>query len=898
MEIIMKRITAIITACLMLMMCFINVPNTKVDAESTEKSIEIKFLNTLGIIDSDTDLADDIVTREMFAVYVAKALKTENNSEVRYFSDVESSGFSASAINALADRKIISVPDDHMFRPGDYISKDEAIKMLICVLGYYPYAEANGGYPYGYIKAANRIGLKTQCSDPNVIKVSEAAVMLADTIKAPILDTKSITKDGADYTDKHDDNILSIYWNIYKATGTLEYLPGASILSTGGEEDNRAGIGGENYTLTDGLDVSEFLAAYVDGYYQKSGNNSEKNLVFVQKSDAGKDDIYVDTNLFSRYKDSTIYRYTDINSSRTIGTYVKDPIIIYNGSVLGSNVAQTFAHLNKGNIVIKDGNGDGTYDTIVITDYNSLVIGYVNKQDEEIHGVTSGDKKFLLKDYDRAMVYDVNGEPATLENVAVDDVVSYRESADGRFVQIIILGDKISGTLKSVQQGDNGLLKIQVDDEWAEVDKYYESNLKTLCSVGEKYIFIKDTFGQVVYAKKDDSSTLVFGYLKNAVRDTTGFDDDIQLQILTADNKLNVYYVAESVKVDGEIYKGEKRDSLWNYLKAADGTVEQQIIRYSLKDDKITEIDTKKVGIKENADNSLYDIFNDNPKESRWYNAGNIARMAVTTPSMPVFYIPRNPRIASDEDYIASNRTFAMTSDENYICDAYKAKKKNGYADAVVVYYNSENSLYEKDNYSKQVFVIDEISEAYEDGEICKKVKGFEMGRSVEKTADNDIDLSELSRGDAVAFSSDMKDRIIPTRGMEKGYELIYDCSAKKPVTTQDHWNMTSTGFMLYNTVSVADYMYYRSNFQASFGYALNRNENVIEFSASGFDKPTEGANIASTPVLVYDEEADTLKTGSIADIAPYSSVGEKCSRLLYCTRAGAGILTVVYNYK
>ena len=76
-----------------------------------------------------------------------------------------------------------------------------------------------------------------------------------------------------------------------------------------------------------------------------------------------------------------------------------------------------------------------------------------------------------------------------------------------------------------------------------------------MCSVGEKYIFIKDTFGQVVYAKKDDSSTLVFGYLKNAVRDTTGFDDDIQLQILTADNKLNVYYVAESVKVDGEIYK-------------------------------------------------------------------------------------------------------------------------------------------------------------------------------------------------------------------------------------------------------------------------------------------------------------------------------------------------------
>ena len=103
MEIIMKRITAIITACLMLMMCFISVPNTKVDAESTEKSIEIKFLNTLGIIDSDTAgseactrLAQDI-PGEIAVIRLVPARK-DWNDVLRQQGDIPSRKFIAETI--------------------------------------------------------------------------------------------------------------------------------------------------------------------------------------------------------------------------------------------------------------------------------------------------------------------------------------------------------------------------------------------------------------------------------------------------------------------------------------------------------------------------------------------------------------------------------------------------------------------------------------------------------------------------------------------------------------------------------------------------------------------------------------------------------------------------------
>ena len=105
--------------------------------QTADNISEVGLLKTLGILDKETDDINSGMTREDFAVSVSRMLNIHTDeSAVRYFSDVEQSGYAVSAINALVERKIISCSSDNRFRPMEYVTVQEAIKMLICALGY------------------------------------------------------------------------------------------------------------------------------------------------------------------------------------------------------------------------------------------------------------------------------------------------------------------------------------------------------------------------------------------------------------------------------------------------------------------------------------------------------------------------------------------------------------------------------------------------------------------------------------------------------------------------------------------------------------------------------------------------------------------------------------------
>lgn len=46
-----------------------------------------------------------------------------------------------------------------MFRPSDSVSYQEAVKVLVCLLGYDSMAQSKGGYPMGYLTVGGEIGL-------------------------------------------------------------------------------------------------------------------------------------------------------------------------------------------------------------------------------------------------------------------------------------------------------------------------------------------------------------------------------------------------------------------------------------------------------------------------------------------------------------------------------------------------------------------------------------------------------------------------------------------------------------------------------------------------------------------------------------------------------------------
>ena len=86
-----------------------------------------------------------------------KALKVKNQ---QLFSDLEEDpqGY----ITLAAQLDLFDGYPGGMFKPQEYLTETQAVKLLVCALGYQSQAEEMGGYPDGYLAVGKEIGLMDQ----------------------------------------------------------------------------------------------------------------------------------------------------------------------------------------------------------------------------------------------------------------------------------------------------------------------------------------------------------------------------------------------------------------------------------------------------------------------------------------------------------------------------------------------------------------------------------------------------------------------------------------------------------------------------------------------------------------------------------------------------------------
>lgn len=132
------------------------------------KNYEMGVLNQNGVIVGDPDgnfRENDEITRAEFAAVLCRTMgceadaQTENITQKKYFPDVPSEHWAAGYINFAYENKAISGFPDGNFYPEQPVTNEQVIKMLIAAWGYGDEAEANGGYPNGYMKVAKEHGI-------------------------------------------------------------------------------------------------------------------------------------------------------------------------------------------------------------------------------------------------------------------------------------------------------------------------------------------------------------------------------------------------------------------------------------------------------------------------------------------------------------------------------------------------------------------------------------------------------------------------------------------------------------------------------------------------------------------------------------------------------------------
>ncbi len=126
----------------------------------------IETLNKLGVLTGDDNDNNgvmefrpaDSITRAEITVIVAR-IKGQTGAVAQsntVFTDVPSSHWASGYIANATNQGVVNGYGDGTFGPDDKVLYQDVVKMLMETLGYKPYAAENGGYPTGYLLAAQQ----------------------------------------------------------------------------------------------------------------------------------------------------------------------------------------------------------------------------------------------------------------------------------------------------------------------------------------------------------------------------------------------------------------------------------------------------------------------------------------------------------------------------------------------------------------------------------------------------------------------------------------------------------------------------------------------------------------------------------------------------------------------
>lgn len=889
----MKKLLAF-TIAFSLVMSVICSFSATAETVNVSDNTALNLMTSLKIMDVDSERRDMAVTRETFAVYVANMLNfSDDLSNVRYFRDVETTAFSVSAINYLTKMGIISVGEDKLFRPNANITYAEAIKMLVCAMGGREIAEVKGGFPLGYMAVARQLDISVSSNPDEYFTDDTAAQLIYNALTEKMVDFKSLGGDATEYK-LSDESLLNVYWDIEQAEGMVECVYGATLNSSyQAENPDEIFINGEMYKIGEtGTDILNIVGHSVEFGYKDAKNSSEKTLVYISDNGDSADIIKIDIRDFISYSDGKISYYS---GEKSVDKTLENPGVFYNGKELGSKLEETLANLNKGYIYIIDSNADNRYDTLLIYDFINFKVGSI--YDEVVFSKINGTDSIKKSDCDSIIVRDGKNNAIEFGDIALNDSLSVAFSKDKKAVVVIKADTEFNGTLDKTNSADSEY-KVTIGDSEHEVDPSYVTYFKNYVKVGESYYYCADSFGYICYVSAEKSSNQTAGYIISAVKDD-GFDPKLKFKMLTESGAVEVFEADGRIVFDGETYKDENFDKVYDKLTSYDGDL---MVRYIVdKDNKISEIDTTRpMTAKENSENSITSVFGESKKQ-KWFYYPRINAKAAIQGTTKVFYVPYDEKGADDSDYSVGAYTVGMITNTMVSADAYYFSSFSGYADSVLLRYKPEEIKANKDTYATFMIFKEVTERINENGEIAKYIVCVTSAGEASYEMRDDISLTGIEKGDFIRLTFDFKGRVVkPTTGDD--VKVIYDCS--KALSAQDGYGVTKWftnedyGFVTYTKPDVTTK--YRANYQVSYGKAVDiTSDNVLRISASEDDTVTEGiVNIDSSKVVVIENGKNgvDIRVGTAADIVTYKSSKSDASKVFFGTHEGAFPCVIIYN--
>lgn len=137
-------------------------------AQSAEYAEAVAYLAEAGILKGDENgrfNPNATITRAETATIICRLMGMEDEAKAnrrQVYDDVPATHWASGYIAQATELGVFNGDGTGNFRPGDNVTYEQVIKMLVCACGYEDEARQSGGWPNGYIAVAAELGITNE----------------------------------------------------------------------------------------------------------------------------------------------------------------------------------------------------------------------------------------------------------------------------------------------------------------------------------------------------------------------------------------------------------------------------------------------------------------------------------------------------------------------------------------------------------------------------------------------------------------------------------------------------------------------------------------------------------------------------------------------------------------
>ncbi len=837
----MKKIISAFLVILLIVNCCICVSAKSINSLSTMEKVEI--LKSLNMINEDYDSLtmenDKLLTRSEFSFLAANVLLQGRKSDKIYYHDMPREDWASNSISVLVEAGYLTVDNERMFRPEEYMGYEDAIIIALRALGYRTNFEGINS-----IQLARQFKITDGMLQTNEITFTSAVNLLFNTLFTNILEISSVLKNGASniaYAPS-DETYIAKYYSIFMETGVVDSYEGMSSIPN--VSNYGTYISGVKFE-TGKLNLYDCIGSDIIYIYHYDERNDNRTLLWAKK-DGFTDELMLlhDENEVTFDKNTYKLAYNNENGSRRTISLSKKINVLYNGEYLTSDIESVLSNKFYSIKLIQK---NGEYETAIVENYVNCVVGSVDTKNGRIYDRIAG-TIIDIDNIDDVQILNEKWQNITLEDIRIDSVISVFESKSKQKIKIVVSESSIQGMVSTIEYDDFGNKLIKINDyQYKAEDNVLTKSLTIGCNI----IGYTDAYGNIVNVKTEVKSQS-FAYLielKYSER-----KDELTLKILDQDGKVKKVKVGTKLSINDTIKCKTPQDS-YSYLS----NYGYGLIMYNLS----SEGEINRIYYDDGSGTLLKKRFS---KQSMYYrNNSRMGDKMYIGSSTLIFGVPKIIYGAEDDDFVVASKSM-LYSDKSYTVESYSTSDRVGYEEVVIVYDNDWN---DKNGNALGILVTKIMTVLNEDDEVVECIVGYQGNQKVEKNCKFGFSAKSIGvdSGDYITISENGNSEII-------NVNIKYDYSTgKRPKDTNMH---QIDAF--------------------SSGYVNDVNGDIVAVGVNSGNDFDEAFDLSSGSILIYDAENNDAILGTAMDLITYRNAKTKCDLILSHMRYSKPLVYVIYR--